>query len=271
MKKSFIVGFADTEGTPHRKGSKSSLWNMFVVLRFVVRHSKATSIFHTSNLSLPKNLSEKEDVVIPLETFNSSLRFLKHFYDVNDLYIFFWNAPHDNAVLKHYHDDLEFKPIDLLKWARGFGAVHDPPISSFSLPKLKTRFTIEGQHTPHTALGDTLTMMAILPLISKIEDEGLLLSSILGLQKVITMEGADPQHVETKDGRMYNPCKTATGSGHRSKSGGSGDCKQSGGGSSGGHEDEEHGACIVEGIRNLKLEDGQDGETNRVHHSCATM
>lgn len=276
MTKRFLIGFADTEGTPNRKNSKSSLWNMFVIFRFVVYGKKALSTFHTSNLSLPKHLGDKNDVLAPLDTFNSSLNFIKHMYKVDEIYIFFWNAPHDKGVLRHYNDELGFKALDLLHWARQFKTIHDPPISSFSLNKLNDRFNNQDSFSwskQHTALGDTLTMMSLLSPISKITNDGDLLKSILGLHYDISIEGPNPDlfHDETKTGRSRTTCEKTKGVVPPKKCGEPGKCEHSITGDCNGDETKKHGDGNSEGLRDSECKIRESGEEGRVSGICKVM
>lgn len=188
----FLIGFADTEGMPNNSRCRSSLWNLYIMFRYIVdtRGEGApvvTKTLHSTHLSIEQRCDEDE-VKKPLKCHMSSLDYLKYANNVDELLVCFWNAPHDRRVIRHYEVPESFKYIDLLPWARRFRYKHDPPIDSFSLKNLTMRFSegdLTGEHSwnkAHTSLGDVLTMMDMLPRVSKINDEYSLILSILDIK-----------------------------------------------------------------------------------------
>lgn len=180
MKKRFLLAFADTEGMARKK---SNLWNALVAVRYVVdvegnQVSSINKVFHSSHLCVEQHFAH-ENVKKPLNCFFEHFNYLKKFYCCDKIMVCFWNAPHDKRVLSFYSQKLPFECVDLLKYAREFKTKHEPPIESFALDKLIKRFKLDVNGKTHTALGDTINMLQILPKLTLIDDENEIILSIL--------------------------------------------------------------------------------------------
>lgn len=283
----FLVGFSDTEGVPNKKGSKSSLWNFFTVISYIVDlkgdRPVIERVFHTLNLSIPKHQHSESDVIPPLECHLASLAYLKQIHSCDRIYLCFWNAPHDMGVLKHYNVNLGFSAIDLLRWARRFAPLHKGRITSFSLKNLSSHFNLKSNKTwdkAHTGIGDTFRMIELLPLVSKFENEYDIVIDFLGLRITETKNKPKTdtqQYVETELGR--NECGTAEKTetptppkGSSGKGGGDGDGgggKTPGGGV--GLEDKKPRACGAESVRKPRLEAQRCGPKSRVPNASTEM
>lgn len=187
----YLIGFADTEGMPQNAKLGSSLWNMYVMFRYTVdvgatQHPKVAKVLHSAHIAMEQKC-DHENVKKPLACHLASLEYIQYITKADKVVVCFWNAPHDRRVINYYGLDVPFQFMDLLPWARKFKYKHDPPIDSFSLKNLVDRFEIEPdqEHSwnkAHTGLGDVLTMMGVVPLVSKFDDEYSLVLSILGLE-----------------------------------------------------------------------------------------
>ena len=186
----YLIGFCDTEGMPQNRRLKSSLWNMYVLFRYTVdmmpeRHPpKVTKCCHSTHIAIEQKV-DHEMVKKPLACHLASLDYIKYITKAYKILVCFWNAPHDRRVIEHYGLDLKFQFVDLLRWARKFKYQHNPPIESFSLKNLVDRFDInhDEEHSwnkGHTALGDVLNMMEVIPKVSMANDEYSLVMSLIG-------------------------------------------------------------------------------------------
>jgi hypothetical protein len=108
---------------------------------------------------MPKNL-EKRTVTKPLKTHISAINHIRDEHRCDEVVLGFWNAPHDNAVLKYYDVLTDFKTVDLLKCARELSW---NKYESYSIGKLCKQFNVMSDEDIHTGLGDTLRMIKILP------------------------------------------------------------------------------------------------------------
>lgn len=193
----YLIGFADTEGMPQNKRLQSSLWNMYVMFRYTVDvvpdaklPPKVTKCLHSTHIAMEQKV-DHEMVKKPLACHLASVDYIKFITRADKVLVCFWNAPHDRRVISYYGLDLPFTFVDLLSWARKFKYEHDPPIDSFSLRNLVDRFDInqdkeQSWNTAHTGLGDVLTMMDVIPKVSKADDEYSLVMSLIGLPYVKT-------------------------------------------------------------------------------------
>lgn len=156
-----LIGFADTEGVPH-KDESSNIWNICIIFKYVTdKHLKnVESIFHTCHFASQKKIGKEAQK--PLDTYFENLKSLKDHYSAKEVFLCFWNAPHDAAVLNACGiTDLQY--IDLLKWAR------DEIVSeSYSIDSLFTKFRGRGElNSLHTGLGDTVRMIKICEHVKK--------------------------------------------------------------------------------------------------------
>jgi len=99
----YLFGFADTEGVPNRKNSKSNIWDMAIVFKYVFNGEPPwdtrEEIFHICQFSCPK-WSPMKSIGAPLASFQNSIRVLLHYHSCDRLCLCFWNAPHDRSVLR---------------------------------------------------------------------------------------------------------------------------------------------------------------------------
>lgn len=99
----YLFGFADTEGTPHRKNAKSNLWDMAIVFKYVFNGEAPwdtlEEIYHVCQFSCPK-WSSMKSIGPPLASFQNSIRVLLNYHSCDRLCLCFWNAPHDRSVLR---------------------------------------------------------------------------------------------------------------------------------------------------------------------------
>lgn len=160
-KKRILVGFADTEGVPHRKDGSSSLWNLVVIFKYIVdeEFNQLEECMHVTHFAMPKNM-DKMTVSKPLKTHISAINHIKEAHDCDDVVLGFWNAPHDNAVLNYYDALTDFKTVDLLKIAKDCS---NNKFESYSIGKLSEQFNYQTSESIHTGLGDTIRMIKILP------------------------------------------------------------------------------------------------------------
>lgn len=161
--KRVLIGYADTEGAPHRSDSKSSLWNMAIIFKYIVddEFKVLEDCFHVAHFAMPKHI-EKQSVSTPLKTHISAIKHLKEQHNCDDVCLCFWNAGHDNAVLGYYDVLTHFDTVDLLKCARD---VSENKYSSYSIGNLCRQFNLVTNNTDslHTALGDTIRLIKLLP------------------------------------------------------------------------------------------------------------
>lgn len=156
-----LVGYADTEGAPHRNDGKSSLWNMAIIFKHVVDNNSYKILeecFHVTHFAMPKKV-DKHLVSKPFKTHLDTIDHLKKEHDCDRICLCFWNAPHDNAVLRYYDALGNFDTVDLLRCARDNSTVK---YKSFSIGDLSKEFNFKSSSL-HTGLGDTLRMIKILP------------------------------------------------------------------------------------------------------------
>lgn len=156
-----LIGFADTEGVPHRKDSNSSLWNLVIIFKYITdeNFNQLEECMHVTHFAMPKNLT-KATVKKPLMTHIDAINHIKEAHDCNDVVLGFWNAPHDNAVLRYYDALTDFKTVDLLTVARECSG---NKFDSYSIGYLAKKFNYQQKEGIHTGLGDTLRMIKILP------------------------------------------------------------------------------------------------------------
>lgn len=159
--KRLLLGFADSEGAPHRGDGKSSLWDLCIIFKHVVDADTFEIIedcFHVCHVSLPKYLT-RNMVKTKLKHHFSIVQHIREEHECQDVCIGFWNAGHDQSVLRYY-DVGGFWALDLLKCARHHtGGLHE----SYNLGALCRKFNIETPESIHTGLGDTLRMIHLLP------------------------------------------------------------------------------------------------------------
>lgn len=153
-----LLGLADTEGMSYRSDLNSSLWDFNIIFKYVITDDFKIKdeIFHVTHLSIPKH-SKAKDVTPALKTHVSTLKFLKEHYKAENVYLCFWNAHHDNKVLRTYIDH-NFVMLDLLKWARIIPKKYK---GSMSIGALSTYFGITSKNKLHTSLGDTQRMIQV--------------------------------------------------------------------------------------------------------------
>ena len=200
----YLIGFADTEGMPQNTRLKSSLWNMYVMFRYTVDvvpdgklPPKVQKCLHSAHIAMEQKV-DHEMVKKPLGCHLASLEYIQYITSADKILVCFWNAPHDRRVISHYGLDLPFQFVDLLPWARKFKYKHDPPIDSFSLKNLVDRFDIvpdeeQSWNKAHTALGDVLTMLEVIPKVSQADDEYSLVMSLIGQPYVKTKTPPAPE------------------------------------------------------------------------------
>jgi hypothetical protein len=161
--KRVLVGYADTEGVPNRGDGKSSLWDMCIIFKHIVDatdYKVLDDCFHVCHVSLPKH-QEKTTVKCNLKNHFDMIEHLKEKHSCDSICLCFWNAPHDNAVLRYY-DITRFDTVDLLACARHYS---DGKHESYSITNLCRKFNTLSNSSIHTGLGDTIRMMNILPLV----------------------------------------------------------------------------------------------------------
>lgn len=156
--KRHLIGFADSEGVPHRN-HKNNLWNVSIIFKFIVDEEfvNVNDIFHTTHFACQKNIgSDYNDSV---RTYFNHLEMLKARYETDSIYLCFWNAPHDVAVLKKCGID-NYKYIDLLKWAQHTEFSEKP--KNYTINEMFKTFKGKGElNSLHTGLGDTVRMIKI--------------------------------------------------------------------------------------------------------------
>lgn len=166
MRKS-LIAIGDSEGVPH-KDNKKNVWNVCLIFKYLFCVDSVNPVFHTAHFSCEKNIGKRANK--PLSTFFDNVNMLKHEYNVDDIYIGFWNAPHDVSVLRASNIDHEFKYIDLLKWARDIQWKERP--SRFSVDGMYKHFKGKNElNQLHTGLGDTLRTVKIVQSIQ--QEQGL--------------------------------------------------------------------------------------------------
>ena len=163
-----LLGYADTEGTPHKKSNDSELWNVVIVFKYIIyddNEEKPEEIFNVAHLSLNKR-ADKKDVTDSLKTHFGAIEFIRKMYECEQVRVGFWGASHDMAVLNSYNleDICPFIPIDLLCMARSLNKDNDE-IKSYNIGKLCEHFGVgvDDQHKVHTGLGDVLRMIQLFP------------------------------------------------------------------------------------------------------------
>lgn len=163
-----LLGYADTEGTPHKKNNASELWNVAIVFKYLIHNdneAKPEEIFNVAHLSLNKR-ADKKDVKDSLKTHFGAIEFIRKMYECDQVRVGFWGASHDMAVLSSYnmHDICPFVPIDLLSMARSLNKDNDE-IKSYNIGKLCEHFgvRVDEEHKVHTGLGDVIRMIQLFP------------------------------------------------------------------------------------------------------------
>lgn len=117
MRLRYLFGFADTEGAPHKKYSKSTLWDLSIVFRYVIDGEYKTlndKVYHVCQFSMNQH-AEKDSVRRPLKSFHSSVDHIKNHHKCDRVLLAFWNAPHDRAVLKKSGFG-DVWTVDMMKW-----------------------------------------------------------------------------------------------------------------------------------------------------------
>lgn len=161
LTKRTLLGYADTEGVPHRGDGSSSLWDFCIIFKHIVAEDTFEILedcFHVCHVTLPKH-QEKSKVKKTLEAHFQSISHLQVAHRCDDICLCFWNSPHDMRVLGYYDMNKFAKTVDLLKCAR---ARSPKKYESFSINKLCSSMLHDGTSI-HTGLGDTLRMISILP------------------------------------------------------------------------------------------------------------
>lgn len=113
----YLFGFADTEGAPHKKFSKSNLWDLSIVFRYVIDGQYRTidpNIYHVCQFSMNQH-AEKNSVQRPLKSFRSSVDHIKKHHQCDRVLLAFWNDSHDRAVLKKSGFG-DVWTVDMMKW-----------------------------------------------------------------------------------------------------------------------------------------------------------
>lgn len=194
LSKRILVGFADTEGAPHRKDGTSSLWNLVIIFKHIVDEdfNELESCMHVTHFAMPKNL-EKRTVTKPLKTHISAINHIRDEHKCDEVVLGFWNAPHDNAVLKYYDVLTDFKTVDLLKCARECSG---NKYESYSIGKLCKQFNVMSDEDIHTGLGDTLRMIKILPRVG--------ITSVRFMKPYINQKTKSITHKNVKKKRSSN-------------------------------------------------------------------
>lgn len=164
-KKKYIVGFADTEGMAYRKDINSSLWDFNIIFKYVLDENLKSmqNIFNIAHFACAKQ-SDPKLIKPALLSHLNTIQTLRNHYNATNIILCFWNAPHDDKVLKHYVDH-DFIIVDLLPWAR---KSIDNYSGKMSISKLSTYFDIQYDNKIHSALGDTQRLIDI---IHKIEPD----------------------------------------------------------------------------------------------------
>lgn len=202
--KRLLLGFADSEGAPHRGDGKSSLWDLCIIFKYVVDADTFEILgdcFHVCHVSLPKYLT-RNVVKTKLKHHFSVVQHIKEEHECQEVCIGFWNAGHDQSVLRYY-DVGGFWPLDLLKCARHHtGGLHE----SYNLGALCRKFNIETLESIHTGLGDTLRMIHILPRLGISEPK-----KMSAFVKRIAEQ--KPNHVEANVGGGNSPVAQKNASG----------------------------------------------------------
>lgn len=195
IKKRILLGYADTEGAPHRAKSSSSLWNMAVIFKYIVDDdfNVLEECFHVTHFAMPKRI-EKSQVTQPLKTHMSTIEHLKDTHNCDTVCLCFWNAPHDNAVLRYYESLSIFDTVDLLKCARDCS---NNKYESYSIGALCRQFNVRSDEAIHTGLGDTIRMIKILPRVGITEPKKM---SPYIIKNVTTV--AKPNHVQETIGEQ---------------------------------------------------------------------
>lgn len=175
-----LVGFGDTEGTPHVKTNNSELWNIAILFKHVTSGEKVDDIFHVAHLVINKR-AQKNEVKDSLRAHFQAVEYIRDMYQCDKVHVGFWNAPHDIAVLNSYQEKYPIHAFDLLKMARE----RNKDIKSFNIGKLCDEFGVECSEKVHTGLGDVIRMVSLLPHLG--------ISTSEWNQTIRT----DPKHVET--------------------------------------------------------------------------
>jgi hypothetical protein len=155
-----LLGFGDSEGTPHVKTNDSELWNAVILFKYVVDTTWQTApeeVFHVTHLSINKK-AKRKDIKDSLDTHFTAIEFIKNVYDCDAVHVGFWGAAHDMAVLRTY-GKVPIIPFDLLSHARKL----NDDIESFNIGKLCTQFDIQCATKVHTGLGDVIRMVKLFP------------------------------------------------------------------------------------------------------------
>lgn len=197
-----LFAFADTEGMSYRSDLNSSLWDFNIIFKYVITDDFEIKddIFHVTHLSIPKH-SEKKDVTPVLQTHVNTLNFLKDYYKAENIFLCFWNAHHDNRVLKTYIDH-KFVMLDLLKWARIIPKKYK---GKMSIGALSSYFGITSKNKLHTSLGDTHRMIQVVNRLEPSPDK--FMKSIKNNYRHISIEYKDKPKANTK---KKNEAKTSS-------------------------------------------------------------
>lgn len=114
QRRRILIGYADTEGAPHRKTNGNSIWNMSILFRHVVNaddFEEVQKVYHSNHIVLSKN-HEKKIIKKTWNIFNQVNEDIMNECECESYILVFWNAPHDKAVLKHY--GIEYETVDAL-------------------------------------------------------------------------------------------------------------------------------------------------------------
>ena len=135
--KKYLFGLADTEGVPHRAGSKSTLWDLCIIFTCVMESptwDKVEDVYHVCQFTHSKWCGGG-GVREPLASFKSTINHIKEIHGCDDIILCFWNAPHDRGVLRR----------------SGFGGIY-----TLDMMLWHGKRKLGGTHT---GLGDVLEMM----------------------------------------------------------------------------------------------------------------
>lgn len=166
-RKSYLVGFADTEGAPHRS-DKSNLWEFACVIDHIYYTDGEIKKLHSPiifNVSTDKNASRTRKTHQHITNVISHINHIKTMYEVDDILLLFWGAGHDQAALKKCFGDkpLPFCIQDLLTIAR---STCGKRFTSYSLENVFQASKNASDNTvslfsQHSALGDTFRLQSI--------------------------------------------------------------------------------------------------------------
>jgi hypothetical protein len=161
MRGKTIIAMADSEGAPHRGDGKSSLWDLCVLLKYIVYSDTFETVEecnHTFQFSMPKYLT-RNVVKNSLKVHFEALNHMRLEYGCENICFCFWNSPHDMSVLRYY-DLGNISSVDLLAVAK---KATNNKYDSYKIGELCKRFNITTQTKLHSGMGDVIRMTKLLP------------------------------------------------------------------------------------------------------------